>query len=67
MMKKVLYSLVENVGLKCNKAIDISRVTFMQMRAGVLFTVMKKAVCALATCLFALGKFQSSSQNLNTR
>lgn len=67
MMKRAFVSLVENVGLKCNKAIDISRVTFMQIRAGVLLTVIKKAICALATCLFALGKFQSSSQNLNTR
>ncbi|KAK1391847.1 NEP1-interacting protein-like 1 [Heracleum sosnowskyi] len=55
MMKKVVSSLVQNVGLKCNKAIHISRVIFMQMRAGVLFTFMKKAVCALTTCLFALG------------
>ncbi|KAL8127305.1 hypothetical protein AgCh_014281 [Apium graveolens] len=55
MMKRALISLVENVGSKCNMAIDISRVTFMQIRAGVLFTVTKKAICALATCLFALG------------
>lgn len=67
MMKRALISFVKNVGSKCNMAIDNSRVTLMQIRAGVLSTVIKKAMYALATCLFALGKFRSSSQNLNTQ
>lgn len=56
MKNEILFYVVEKVGLRCKKAINISWVLLMQIRAGVLVTSMKKVIYALTLCIFSLGK-----------